>query len=94
VNARCTSSIGLALFRISALWSNQGLSSGRLIAITTVEVEWLRGSWEARWQRPPTEAELRGLENDYVRQEVLNREAIAMDLDRDDPPGELHGPIP
>jgi parvulin-like peptidyl-prolyl isomerase len=55
-----------------------------LIAVTGLEVEWLRRNWEARWQRPPTETELRGLVDDFVRQEVLYREAIAMGLDRDD----------
>jgi hypothetical protein len=36
------------------------------------------------WQRPPTEEELDGLITDYVREEVLYREAVAMGLDRDD----------
>lgn len=76
--------IGLVLFGISSLWSNRGSSSEKLIAVTSLEVEWLRRNWEARWQRPPTETELRGLVDDFVRQEVLYREAIAMGLDRDD----------
>ena len=76
--------IGLALFGVSVLWSSRDSGSEKLIAVTSVEVEWLRRNWEARWQRPPTEAELRGLVNDFIRQEVLYREAIAMGLDRDD----------
>ena len=76
--------IGLVLFGISSLWSNRGSSSEKLIAVTSLEVEWLRRNWEARWQRPPTETELRGLVDGFVRQEVLYREAIAMGLDRDD----------
>jgi len=76
--------IGLALFGVSLLWSSRAPESDKLIAVTSVEVEWLRRNWEARWQRPPTETELRGLVNDFVRQEVLYREAIAMGLDRDD----------
>jgi hypothetical protein len=76
--------IGLVLFGASFLWTSRGTESENLIAVTSLEVEWLRRNWEARWQRPPTETELRGLVNDFVRQEVLYREAIAMGLDRDD----------
>ncbi|UCG86589.1 MAG: peptidyl-prolyl cis-trans isomerase [Gemmatimonadota bacterium] len=76
--------IGLALFGVSALWRSRDSGSEKLIAVTSLEIEWLRRNWEARWQRPPTETELRGLVNDFVRQEVLYREAIAMGLDRDD----------
>ena len=36
------------------------------------------------WQRPPTAQELAGLIEDYIREEVLYREAVAMGLDRDD----------
>ena len=36
------------------------------------------------WQRPPTQQELDGLVEDYIREEVLYREALAMGLDRDD----------
>ena len=76
--------IGFALFAVSALWPSRDSGSDKLIAVTGLEVEWLRRNWEARWQRPPTETELHGLVNDFVRQEVLYREAIAMGLDRDD----------
>jgi parvulin-like peptidyl-prolyl isomerase len=36
------------------------------------------------WMRPPTQEELRGLVDDFVREEVLYREAKAMGLDQDD----------
>ncbi len=36
------------------------------------------------WQRPPTQQELDGLVQEYVKEEVLYREALAMGLDRDD----------
>jgi hypothetical protein len=36
------------------------------------------------WQRPPTESEFRGLVTDYLKEEVLYREALEMGLDRDD----------
>ncbi|MEM6673319.1 MAG: peptidylprolyl isomerase [Planctomycetota bacterium] len=36
------------------------------------------------WQRPPTEVELRGLIDDFVREEALYRQGLAMGIDRDD----------
>ena len=36
------------------------------------------------WRRPPTEQELQGLVEDYVREEILYREGRAAGLDRDD----------
>jgi hypothetical protein len=36
------------------------------------------------WMRPPTQEEMQGLVDDYVREEVLYREARAMGLDQDD----------
>ena len=36
------------------------------------------------WQRPPTDAELKGLIDDWVREEIATREALALGLDKDD----------
>ena len=36
------------------------------------------------WQRPPTERELKGLIDDWVREEIAVREAAAAGLDKDD----------
>jgi hypothetical protein len=37
------------------------------------------------WGRPPTDEELQDLVDDWVREEVATREALALGLDRDDP---------
>ena len=77
--------LGIALFALSALLSDRGDDgSDQRIDMTAAEIQWLARSWEARWQRPPTETELRGLVDDYIRQEVLYREALKMGLDQDD----------
>jgi len=77
--------LGIALFAFSALLSDRGSDgSDQRIDMTATEIEWLARNWEARWQRPPTETELRGLVDDYIRQEVLYREALKMGLDQDD----------
>ncbi len=78
--------IGVALFALNALFTagDSGDGPDRSVAVTETEIRWLRDTWQSRWQRPPTETELRGLVDDYVRQEVLYREALAMGLDRND----------
>jgi len=77
--------LGVALFALSAVLSDRGTdASDQRIDMTATEIEWLTRNWAARWQRPPTETELRGLVDDYIRQEVLYREALKMGLDRDD----------
>ena len=43
--------------------------------------EWLAGRWEHQWRRPPTGEELGRLVEDFVREEVLYREALALGLD-------------
>ena len=57
---------------------------GDRITVSVGEINWLASSWEKRWNRPPTSAELAGLVDQYVRETVFYREALAMGLDRDD----------
>ena len=54
------------------------------ITMGSEEIELLAATWERQWQRPPTEAELRGLVNSRIREEVLYRTAQSMGLDRND----------
>jgi parvulin-like peptidyl-prolyl isomerase len=44
----------------------------------------MASAWTQRWQRPPSDAELAGLIDEAVREQVLYREALALGLDRDD----------
>lgn len=76
--------LGALLFGIGLLRGGTvGLSANR-IAITPGVVERLIEGFRLTWQRPPTESEFRGLVQEYLREEVLYREALAMGLDRDD----------
>ena len=52
------------------------ISEGRIYSITQ--------KFAKVWQRPPTEKEVKGLIQNYIREEILYREALAMGLDRDD----------
>lgn len=77
--------LGVALFAGYGLLTHGGdAGAARLIQVTETEVQWLASTWESRWQRPPTEDELRGLVDAYIREEVLYREALSVGLDRDD----------
>jgi len=54
------------------------------IVITDGHLRALETGFEKVWQRSPTEDELEGLVNNYIREEILYREALAMGLDKDD----------
>jgi len=78
--------LGVALFVLYGVLGGGGADAGdeKRVNVTQAEIGWLSERWSRQWQRPPTETELRGLVADYVRQEVLYREALGMGLDRDD----------
>jgi hypothetical protein len=52
--------------------------------ITEAKIGDLAGLFERTWRRPPTPAELDGLIEDHVKEEIFYREALALGLDRDD----------
>ena len=66
-------------------WRSGGSGPGSTrISITPGLVEHLASGFAKTWQRPPTDAELKGLIDEHVREEIATREATAMGLDRDD----------
>jgi hypothetical protein len=65
-------------------WRGSGGPTSSRIAITPGLVEHLASGFSRTWQRPPTDAELKGLIDDYVKEEIATREAVGMGLDRDD----------
>ena len=62
----------------------QNTDSERTIVVTPSTINWLEKSWEKRWIRLPTEKELDGLIDQYIRETILYREALNMGLDKDD----------
>jgi PPIC-type PPIASE domain len=76
--------LGVAIFVIYGLVSDGSGSKPGYIVVTQGKIEHLRASFTRVWQRPPSPDELDGLIQDYVREEVLAREAVALGLDRDD----------
>ena len=66
-------------------WKGGGSGPGSTrIAITPGVVEHLASGFAKTWQRPPTDAELKGLIDEHVKEEIAAREATSMGLDRDD----------
>ena len=77
--------LGAALFVAYGLMSKPGSSSapGKIV-VTVGQVEHLAAGFAKTWQRPPTDPELKGLIDDWVREEIATREAMALGLDKDD----------
>ena len=74
---------GAALFLLFN-YANDSEVDDDQIVITSGQIEHLTTLFVKTRQRAPTDVELRGLIDDYVLEEVLYREALAIGLDRDD----------
>jgi len=77
--------LGAALFIAYGLISKPG--SNRApgeITVTVGQIEHLVTGFAKTWQRPPTDAELKGLIDDWVREEIATREAMALGMDKGD----------
>ena len=61
-----------------------GDATGR-VTFTEVDLKQVHARHLRTWNRPPTAAELRKAMEQYVRDEILYREALARDLDLNDP---------
>ncbi len=77
--------IGAAVFGLYALMAGGGREEAKgKIVVTEGRVQQLAQVFAKTWQRPPTQEELRGLVDSYVKEEVYYREALKLGLDRDD----------
>jgi len=55
-----------------------------MIVVSEQRIKSLILGFQRTWQRSPTRQELDGLVEDFIKEEVFYREALAMGLDRDD----------
>jgi peptidyl-prolyl cis-trans isomerase C len=79
--------LGFVVFGLHSFLNNNSKDENTdpfTVGVTSADIEWIRSSWEARMKRQPTQQELQGLVNLYIRNEILRREALAMDLDERD----------
>jgi hypothetical protein len=72
-----------ALYTAVAAHSRDG-AAAREIVVTQGRIRSLAETFARQWRRPPSDEELAGLVRDFVREDVLAREATALGLDRDD----------
>lgn len=59
-------------------------SSQNVIVIGDREMQFLRTQFEKLWGRAPADREMTPLVREFIREEVLYREGVALGLDRDD----------
>ena len=76
--------LGLAVFVLYGALNPSDETSPDEIVITSARIEQLTGLYAKTWQRPPSAHELKGLIDDYVKEEIYYREALALGLDKDD----------
>jgi hypothetical protein len=74
---------GIVLFAASTLFERE-TSSSKAIHITSAEVQRLEDVWSRQYGRTPSSAELQNLIDDYIREEIYYREALASGLDKGD----------
>jgi hypothetical protein len=76
--------LGAIIFVLAGRVHRGKVGSGDKIVVTQSAIESMVMGFSRTWMRPPTQEEMKGLVNDYVRDEVLYREARTMGLDQDD----------
>ena len=75
--------IGLGLFLLYGRVS-PGDRDSRRITVSQVQVDDMVRQYQSTWNRQPSSAELNGLIETYVRDEITYREGLSLGLDRDD----------
>jgi peptidyl-prolyl cis-trans isomerase C len=77
--------IGALIFVVFSIVNKDEIDvSGNKIVVSTAEIERLSANWSKKWNRPPTDTELIGLVDSFIKEEVYYREALALGLDQND----------
>jgi len=76
--------LGAALFAGYRLLNPEPGRDPQQIVVSAGQIEYLHTTFIHTWQRQPNEAEMKALIDQYVREEVLSREAIKLGLDQND----------
>lgn len=79
--------LGAVIFGAYALvsdYSSGGDQQLQQIVVSEGQIDALITGFEKVWQRLPSQAELEGLVQSHIREEIMYREALAMGLDRND----------
>jgi len=76
--------IGGLIFLFFAAVAEPGPEPTDTIVVGPERIEQLATRFQAVWRRPPSDDELRAMIDDFVREEIYYREALALGLDRND----------
>jgi hypothetical protein len=71
-----------ALFEVVA--EDSSYAPGRIV-VDERQIDNLSATFQRTWLRPPSSTELDGLIRDFIDEEILYREGLALGLDREDP---------
>jgi hypothetical protein len=76
--------LGAALFGAFSMLEKKDAEAPTKVVISASRVATIADGFARTWRRAPTEQELQGLVEDYIRDEIFYREGRAAGLDRDD----------
>ena len=78
--------LGLAglIFVLNAWGGEDAYRAETEISVGAADIQRLIDSWSSQYARAPAEIEIRAMVEDYVKEEILTREALRLGLDRDD----------
>lgn len=76
--------LGMGLFVLYAQVNEKAGEAPQRIVVDEAEVRRLAQQFQRIWMRLPTWQELEGLTEDFVKEEIFYREALALGLDQDD----------
>jgi len=76
--------LGAGLFFVYTAVNGSANEATQRIVVDQTRALQLAEQFQRTWMRPPTRQELEGLVDDFVKEEILYREALALGLDRND----------
>jgi hypothetical protein len=76
--------LGGLMFAIFGRGNPDAATADRHIVVSGADIDRLAAAFSRTWNRPPDQNELQAQILDYIREEVLYREALQLGLDKDD----------
>ncbi|HEY5705135.1 MAG TPA: peptidylprolyl isomerase [Terrimicrobiaceae bacterium] len=76
--------LGALLFAAYRLVNREPKADPQRIVVSAGQIEHMVTTFARTWQRPPTTEEVKGLIDQYVREEMLSREAMKLGLEQND----------
>ena len=79
--------LGLSIFGLHAVLDRKPesiVNDPYLVEVSSADIEWIRTIFNKQMGRGPTVQDLRGQVNQFIREQILSREAVAMGFDEGD----------